>query len=229
MNSLSTLFSKVDYLQNTSIIKIFRSKKNTVALIEDEENHFVLKWYKKGFQRFFLQECRVLKERNTPFLKPGLVSMNKKYQFLVLEYIPNVNVCDLINNPTRQIQDKLICITHLASWFYQFHRHYQQQSTPLLHGDANLRNFILSQNKNIYGLDFEETHPGKQSEDLANLCASILTTTPEFTEEKKKLQHQFIKTYEQFTNQKIKNIKSLVREAVKKTVERRKNKKSKAE
>ncbi|MFO7909799.1 MAG: EAL domain-containing protein, partial [Halomonas sp.] len=37
--------------------------------------------------------------------------------------------------------DKLICITHLASWFYQFHRHYQQQSTPLLHGDANLRNF----------------------------------------------------------------------------------------
>lgn len=114
MNSLSTLFSEVKYLKNASIIKIFRSKKHTVALIENEENHFVLKWYKQGFKESFLQECTVLKERNTLFLKPGLVSMNNDYQFLVLEYIPSENICDLINDPTTQIQDKLSCITHLA-------------------------------------------------------------------------------------------------------------------
>lgn len=221
MNSLSTLFSEVKYLKNASIIKIFRSKKHTVALIENEENHFVLKWYKQGFKESFLQECTVLKERNTLFLKPGLVSMNNDYQFLVLEYIPSENICDLINDPTTQIQDKLSCITHLASWFYQFHNYYQQQSKPLIHGDANLRNFIISQNKNVFGLDFEESKPGNVNEDIAFLCASILTTNPTFTKQKHQLQRQFVNTYEKLINHKLEDIDVHIDQAVVTINERR--------
>jgi tRNA A-37 threonylcarbamoyl transferase component Bud32 len=227
MTSLSSLFSTVDYLKNASIINIFPSKKNTVALIKNEGKNFVLKWYKPRFQQSFSQDCAVLKENNTPFHKPELLSINKDYKFLLLEYIPSENLCNLINDQNRQTQNKLSIITHLASWFYQFHRYYQQQSKPLIHGDANLRNFLISQNKNIYGLDFEESKPGNVREDIAFICASILTTNPSFTEEKQQLQHQFVKTYEQRSNQKIKDISLLVRNAVKKTIERRKNKKSK--
>jgi tRNA A-37 threonylcarbamoyl transferase component Bud32 len=227
MTSLSSLFSTVDYLKNASIINIFPSKKNTVALINNEGKNFVLKWYKSRFQQSFSQDCAVLKENNTPFHKPELLSINKDYKFLLLEYIPSENLCDLINDQNRQTQNKLSIITHLASWFYQFHRYYQQQSKPLIHGDANLRNFLISQNKNIYGLDFEESKPGNVREDIAFICASILTTNPSFTIEKQQLQHQFVKTYEQLSNQKIKDISLLVRNAVKKTIERRENKKSK--
>jgi tRNA A-37 threonylcarbamoyl transferase component Bud32 len=227
MTSLSSLFSTVDYLKNASIINIFPSKKNTVALINNEGKNFVLKWYKSRFQQSFSQDCAVLKENNTPFHKPELLSINKDYKFLLLEYIPSENLCDLINDQNRQTQNKLSIITHLASWFYQFHRYYQQQSKPLIHGDANLRNFLISQNKNIYGLDFEESKPGNVREDIAFICASILTTNPSFTIEKQQLQHQFVKTYEQRSNQKIKDISLLVRNAVKKTIERRENKKSK--
>ena len=224
MNSLLSLFSKVEFLQNVTIIEIFPSKKHTVALIKKKEKHFVLKKYNPGFQEAFLQEYKVLRERNTPFLKPELLQMNNDFHFLLLNYIPNENVCDLINDPKRLIQDKLDTITNLATWFYQFHKYFQQQSTPLLHGDANLRNFIISQNKKMYGLDFEDSKPGDVNEDIAFLSASILTTTPTFTKEKKQLQHQFITTYEKLSNQKINNVKSLIRQSVEKTIERRKNK-----
>ena len=229
MNSISSLFSNVDYLRNASIINIFPSKKHTVALIKNEGRKFILKWYKPGFQQSFSQECKVLREKNTPFHKPDLVLISEEYKFLLLEYIPSENICDLINDPTRQTKEKIITINHLASWFHQFHKYYQKQSRPLIHGDANLRNFIITLNKDVYGLDFEESKPGNVSEDIAFLCASIQTTNPAFTEEKQQLQHQFITTYVQLSNQKIKNINLIVKEAVKKTIKRRKNRKSKAE
>lgn len=227
MTSLSSLFSTVDYLKNASIINIFPSKKNTVALIKNEGKNFVLKWYKPRFQQSFSQDCAVLKENNTPFHKPELLSINKDYKFLLLEYIPSENLCDLINDPNRQTQNKLSIITHLASWFYQFHRYYQQQSKPLIHGDANLRNFLISQNKNIYGLDFEESKPGNVREDIAFLCASILTTNPAFTEEKQQLQHQFVKTYEELINHKMEDIEAQINQAINMVKERRKKKRKK--
>lgn len=227
MNSLSSLFSNVDYLRNASIINIFPSKKHTVALIKNEGRKFILKWYKPGFQQSFPQECKVLKEKNTPFHKPDLVLISEEYKFLLLEYIPSENICDLINDPTRQTKEKIITINHLASWFHQFHKYYQKQSRPLIHGDANLRNFIITLNKDVYGLDFEESKSGNVSEDIAFLCASILTTNPAFTEEKQQLQHQFITTYEQLINHKIEDIESQISQTVSTLNERRKKKRMK--
>ncbi|MBS3801441.1 MAG: phosphotransferase [Candidatus Thermoplasmatota archaeon] len=222
MTSLSPLLSEVKHLQNSSVVKIFKSKKHTVALIKKEEKFFVLKWYEPGFQNSFFQESKILHEIKRQVLIPKLIESNREHQFLLLEYIPGKNVCDQINNQNIETKEKTRIIQQVAHWFYQFHSYYQQKSISLIHGDAHLRNFIITTNQTVYGLDFEESKPGKVSEDVANLCASILTTNPSFTKEKKQLQHQFIETYEQIIHQQIKNIDSLVKKAVKKTIQRRK-------
>jgi len=94
----------------------------------------------------------------------------------------------------------------------------------MIHGDSHLRNFIVTNNYDIVGLDFEETHLGDVSEDIAQLCASILTTNPQYTKEKIILTHEFIKTYEQLTKQKITDIDIKIERAVNSTLAKRKMK-----
>ena len=223
MSNLEILFTKIDYLQNASVKKIFKSKKHTVSLIKKEGNLFVLKWYNPKFRESFFQEYKILIDKHNFFLKPELIENNEKFQFLILDYIPGQNVCDQINNQNLTTEEKIEIIQKLAYWFYKFHSYYQQKSIPLIHGDAHLRNFIITKNKNIYGLDFEENKPGNINEDIASLCASILTTNPSFTEEKKHLKYQFVKRYETVTKYKLKYIETDIEQAVITSIERRKN------
>ncbi|MDG6218872.1 MAG: phosphotransferase [Candidatus Thermoplasmatota archaeon] len=222
MKTIQTLFSTIEQIQTIKVVKTFQSKKHTVSFITINKKPFVLKWYQPGFKKNMLCEYQILSNSSINFAKPIVFEKNEKYQFLLLEYIKGTNLCDILNMNEIQLDEKIHIIHLLAHWFAQFHQHFQTEKETLLHGDAHIRNFLYA-NK-IFGLDFEETHPGLPIEDLADVSASILTTNPQFTKEKKQLQQQFIQYYEHLTNKKIQNSDLAVKKAIKKTVKRRKQK-----
>ena len=221
MKSISSLISKSDYLQNYNLIRTFKSKKNSVGLINNQDKTYVLKWFENENKKSFETELNVLLQTDTKFLKPKLLNKNEEFNFLIIEYISGENVCDIINDELVTIEEKIKIIEELASWFYYFHKYFQDKNIQYIHGDAHLRNFIFTKNRKIYGLDFEETQIGNFTDDISNLCASILTTDPKFTNEKQQLQNIFVKSYEKLMNGKIKKIDHLIDKAVKKTLERR--------
>ncbi len=80
-----------------------------------------------------------------------------------------------------------------ADWLAAFHDHFKTDNGFRIRGDCSLRNFILKDG--IWGVDFEESRIGKPVEDVASLCASILSTDPMFTTEKFKLCQKFLEAY----------------------------------
>lgn len=222
MDSLTTLFSKSQYLRNAEVKQVLKSKKHRVYLINIDKKEMVLKWYQQGYQRNMIKECEILTEKSTPYPKPFVIRKNEKEGFLLMSYINGENICDLINNPRFCFHRKILLIQHLSHWFTQFHDYHQSKKETLVHGDAHLRNFIATPKGIIYGLDFEETFRGDFMIDIADFCASILTTNPMFTEEKHKLVDTFIQHYGELTSYKLKDIEKKINQSVQKTEERRK-------
>ncbi|MFX1575644.1 MAG: hypothetical protein ACFFCF_00570 [Promethearchaeota archaeon] len=109
---------------------------------------------------------------------------------LILEYIDAPNLCDLITLYPDRILGHM-----LASWLAQYHDVFNQGNDQvLLKGDARIRNFLV-QKDYIIGVDFEESHVGVFIDDLAIACASILDTTPIFTNTKMELCLAIISQY----------------------------------
>jgi thiamine kinase-like enzyme len=112
----------------------------------------------------------------------------------VMSYIMGENVCDIVNDPQKIIDEKIKVVHLLANWFVNFHTFFKSEDGFRLHGDANLKNFILSRG-HIWGVDFEESRIGKPREDLATFCASLLSTDPMFVDEKFQFCQIFLDTY----------------------------------
>ena len=220
MKSIDTLFSQVKKFQNASLVTFFKSKKNTVCLINLNNKNCVLKLY-SDMNKNLLREYSILSKLSTPFKQPILIEKNVHHHYLLMNYIKGENVCDLINDSTIPTQEKIQIILKLARWFSQFHQSANKYSKCLIHGDANLRNFIYDED--IIGLDFEEADLGDPIKDIANLSASILTTTPQFTNEKKQLVDQFIESYQDITSQKLPMTNHDIDKAVKIMLQRRRD------
>jgi tRNA A-37 threonylcarbamoyl transferase component Bud32 len=222
MTSIDSLLSQNKNLQDSQLIKTFKSKKNTVCLLKKNRNFFVLKWFQQRTKKNYSQENYILSQKKTSFTKPDLIENDDENQFLILQYIQGENICDIINDSQIQTNQKIIIIQKLANWFYQFHSYFQTLQKTIIHGDAHLRNFILNKNQIVYGFDFEETQKEEYIKDISNLCASILTTTPEFNEEKKQLVRIFVEAYENLNKKKFQDINSTIEESVEKIMKRRK-------
>ncbi len=98
---------------------------------------------------------------------------------LLLEYINAPNLCDLITLFPDPIYGHL-----LGSWLAQYHDAFIRGNDQVVgKGDARIRNFLVTPHS-LVGVDFEESHVSPYIEDIATACASILDTTPLFTNEK---------------------------------------------
>jgi aminoglycoside phosphotransferase (APT) family kinase protein len=93
----------------------------------------------------------------------------------------------------------------LADWLFRFHRFFKTEEGFRIRGDATLMNFIVSRGR-MWGVDFEESRMGRPGEDLATLCASLLSTTPMFTDEKFQLCQTFLDTYQKSVTWTIENL-----------------------
>lgn len=186
------LFSNERYM-HMIIHREFSSKKNTVVYVTDKGKPRVLKWFAPGFKQNMKNEYRVLQEGATKINLPSVYEIDEINNILTLSYVSGENLCGIINDSDATLNEKRRLMILLAEWFIRFHTCFKTGERFRIRGDSILRNFIF--NDRIWGVDFEESRMGKPVEDLAEMCTSILTTNPMFTQEKICLCQTFINSY----------------------------------
>ena len=192
---------------NDAVIQLqFKSKKNIVAYVTLKNKPRVLKWFVPGLKRQMNAEYNVLKKGSSKLNIPIIHEKDEKNNVLILNYIIGENLCDIINDKETSEREKERLIILLAQWFFDFHNHFKSKEEFLIRGDPSLRNFIFTDR--IWGVDFEESRIGKPVEDIAGMCASILSTEPMFTDEKFQLCEKFIDYYLNLAPGRINNLES---------------------
>ena len=195
MRDIKELIENSETYHTVLYQKVFESKKNTVAYVLIEGKPRVLKWYVPGFTRNMENEYRILKKGSSHVHMPTVHTKDTENHVLVMDYIPGRNLCDVITDEQLSLKEKKKILELAAGWFSLFHTFFKTPEGFQIRGDPNVKNFILSHRHVIYGVDFEESRPGKPVEDIAGFCASLLSTNPMFTKEKFELCTDFIAAY----------------------------------
>jgi tRNA A-37 threonylcarbamoyl transferase component Bud32 len=194
MRPIEDLISTVEKYKPALLQKRFESKKNTVGYVVLNGQARILKWYVPGLKKNMDTEYSILKKGSLQLLMPLPLEKDTDNHVLVMSYIVGTNVCDIINDKKVSFEEKKQVVERLADWLGRFHATFKSEDGFCIRGDASLRNFILSKD-HIYGVDFEEARAGKPVEDVAGMCASILSTDPMFTDEKFQLCQHFLDAY----------------------------------
>ncbi len=193
MKNIGEFVSSTKKYKKSIVQQEFKSKKNKVAYVTLKGKPRVLKCFVPGFKRQMNTEYNILKKGGNKLNIPTVFEMDEKNNALVTNYIMGENLCDIINDEKTTKSEKQRLIILLSEWFYDFHNYFKKDNEFTIRGDSSLRNFVLTDR--IWGLDFEEARKGKPIEDLAGMCASILTTDPMFTKEKYKLCRLLLENY----------------------------------
>jgi tRNA A-37 threonylcarbamoyl transferase component Bud32 len=194
MRDIQELIENTETYKNVLLQRRFESKKNTVAYVLDNGHPRILKWFVPGLKQNMDIEYSVLKKGFSDLSIPSPLKKDAENNVLVMNYIIGENVCDIVNDSRRTIEEKQKVVHLLADWFVNFHTFFKSEDVFQLRGDASLRNFILNRER-VWGVDFEESRIGKPSEDLATLCVSLLSTNPMFTDEKFQMCEIFLDAY----------------------------------
>lgn len=192
-----------------------RSRKNKVYVVSRDATTLILKIYDPKFASNSKAEASVLtKAAEAGLAVPRLVDF-REGQALVMEYIYGQNMCDLVNDDigfsmaeaaaTRSWSPPSIPF-ELAKWFVDFHT-----VTGVLRGDSILRNFIMAGAQELpegpgldgqkdragrlFGVDFEEAHPGDPPIDIGEMVSSLLNTDPMFAPNKISFCEEFVHFY----------------------------------
>lgn len=205
MRNIQDLISNVEKYNKVLLQRSFKSKKNIVAYVLYNGQPRIFKWFVPGLQQNLTIEYNVLRKGFPNLLIPTPFEKDLVNNILIMSYIIGENVCDILNNSLMNIDEKQKITHQLADWFAHFHSFFKSEDTFLLRGDASLRNFILSRDR-IWGVDFEESRIGKPAEDLATLCASLLSSNPMFIDEKFQLCKIFLNSYRKLVKWNIENI-----------------------
>jgi tRNA A-37 threonylcarbamoyl transferase component Bud32 len=193
MREIEELVKNKEKYKDALIQKRFDSKKNTVVYVTIDNKPRILKWYVPGLKRNMETEYSVLTKGFPKISIPSPLEKDEENNVIIMSYITGKNLCDVINDPSTSINQKKKTVCMLAEWFAAFHEHFKTDNGFHIRGDSSLRNFILKDG--IWGVDFEESRIGKPVEDVAGLCASILSTDPMFTTEKFQLCKTFLDAY----------------------------------
>lgn len=204
MRNIEELVKNIKKYENVKIQRNLKSKKNSVSYVILDEKPRILKWFVPGLKNNMRIEFEILKKGASKLNIPTVYGKDEKNNVLIMNYINGKNLCDIINNEDVSIIEKQKLIVLLAEWFFNFHKLFKKDDKYRLHGDANLRNFIFSDR--LWGVDFEESRTGRTVEDIASMCASILSTDPMFTKEKIYLCNIFIDSYSKHAPGSISNI-----------------------
>jgi tRNA A-37 threonylcarbamoyl transferase component Bud32 len=128
-------------------------------------------------------ELRILNSSWEKFLAVPKV-IEARDGVILMDYISGEPLVDVLNRTFE-----LLLIDKLAEWYYNYHR-----AHDMIKGDPRLRNFIYS-NKQIYGVDYEESRPDSWILDIGGTAASLLDTDPIFDVRKRKMCWTLLDTY----------------------------------
>lgn len=204
MKDIEELIKNTDKYKNALIQKRFDSKKNTVSYVTIEGKPRILKWFAPGFKQNMETEYTILRKGSSKLNMPAALEKDVENTVLTIGYIAGKNLCDVINDANVSFDQKQKMIMMLATWLASFHERFKTQDGFRIRGDASLRNFIYKDG--VWGVDFEESRMGKPVEDIAGMCASILSTDPMFTDEKFHLCRIFVDTYRNLVKWSLDNV-----------------------
>ena len=111
--------------------------------------------------------------------------------WLACEMVHGPTLMDLVNEGEK---DGLI-VEDLPRWLAEFHSGMAEGRHNRIKGDCNLRNFLAPAGGGLVGIDFEGFSYGRPVEDVAEACASLLSSNPPFTPGKLNLSKILIKNY----------------------------------
>ena len=214
--------------ENATVLLIFSSKKNTVALINLHEKHQIIKLFSNQRISWMETEIDMLSSIPETIPVPRLLDINKEKQYLLMEYVPGENLCDILNDTTISFDKKNKWMKQLAQWMIAFHSTMKTSKGYIIKGDMHIRNFICSK-KQIYGVDFEESTQGNPLVDIAEIIVSLLTTNPLFTDEKIKLCTSFFTCLQQHYSIEKDRFDQIFQDTMEKTINRRTNSKQLSE
>jgi tRNA A-37 threonylcarbamoyl transferase component Bud32 len=205
---------------NHFILFPIKSKKNTVVGLtfnratERLPKEVIVKIFKTDNADNEFKTLTRLKNQNLSI--PDVLFYKQPY--LILEKIKGINLCDFINEKLINIEDLESLdsetkdeisesIEKLAKWFNQLHtittieKKNHSETIVLNKGDTQIRDFIYNPlEKELYGLDFEDSYEGNHIDDIAWVCCSLLDTNPGILEQtvpkaKIELINLFLKSY----------------------------------
>ncbi len=165
----------------------FFSRKNTVFLSVLDGRLVVVKIFANGASSLAAAEEIILKRCiEKGVVVPGLVG--RSGDVLVLEFVEGETLADTLDGiwlVERQSGEggssRLDAIARsLGAWLAAFHAAFDNNTRR---GDAVARNFIMG-SKGVTGIDFEEASDSDVVEDLGEICSSVMSMHPMFTDEK---------------------------------------------
>jgi len=204
MKDIEELINSSKKYKNAIVQKRFESKKNTVSYVILNKKPRILKWFAPGFKKNMETEFTILKKGSSKLSMPTPLVKDEDDNVIAMTYIIGKNLCDVLNDENTTSDDKKKTIRMLGEWFADFHKHFKTEDKFQIRGDSILRNFILTDR--VWGVDFEESRFGKPMEDVAGMCASILSTDPMFTDGKFGLCKTFIESYQKSVPWRLDNI-----------------------
>ena len=153
---------------------VFKSKRNYVYL----ENNLVYKSITAG-DSAALAEAEILRKLYTAAVNAPQV-IEAYGGVIIMEYIEGITLTDVIE--CENISPELLA-ERISEWFAAFYEVFPSK----VRGDVNCRNFILTHDNRVFGVDFEDLPIGKKETDLGRLQAFILNYDPPNTNYKKRL------------------------------------------
>jgi len=169
--------------------KRFMSRKNIVILGEDNiiRKKFATKsamgnelFYHTELQKAGLTVPRLLKQDEDELYYEYIDGMH---------YLNCLNAWEELFNQSKK--PSLHIWVKLAEWLCCFY----EKCPGMITGDPNLRNFILDDVGNCYGIDFEDYMRGDKYEDIAVLLSYIATYNPAMTEGKQIICHSLLDVF----------------------------------
>lgn len=183
-----------------TVIRKFPSKKNRVYLVDADGKRLILKLFTSDR---CANEFRVLRQAydiGIPVPRP----VEMRDRAILMEYVVGKTVNEIVETEKRYD-----LVLGVASWLARFHRALiDEEGKVLLKSDAIFKNFIVADR--IYGIDFELSRPGNPEEDVGEAISFLLDTYPMFTDDKIRIAHSFIKTYEAESGIKLNDIEDSI-------------------
>lgn len=143
-------------------------------------------------KKAFYRERNIF-EIEVPHLYPHLLGTYKK-EWTLISYIEGKTLFDISTALNIDIMKKL------ANWFLEF----EKVHPGYIRGDAIPQNFILTEDKHIYGIDFEEAHKGDPLLDIAEFVAFLIAWKKLPQDKADILSSYFIQTYQKGKQENIK-------------------------
>jgi tRNA A-37 threonylcarbamoyl transferase component Bud32 len=190
--------SELGDLERRRIGGNFFSRKNTVFKSVFLGRIVIVKVYGAGRSSLGRKEFSVLREcHEKGVLVPKPIELRE--DAVLMEFVEGITLADSLDTywldgaaggPDEKPRIESTARS-VGGWLATFHSAF---GNGMSRGDSNARNFLVSGDE-VFGVDFEESSQSDVLDDVGQMCSSVLSMHPMFTQEKFDFCHELARSY----------------------------------